>query len=766
MKKTIVLSSLLFYCFALHAQKQNNTPGSDFFVDVPTFIDLQNDSIIPITVYVHESECFNCTNDLNYIDISLKSASAQVFDYPLVFDTMQWSGFMSFFSDYSVQNIVLQSQSFIDSKPFNDDNHTILFTADTNWWIPPVPVVHITEHYFYFNFNIPYKVWSYYLNTDSVLDMHVYASIDNETDKEFWFRIFIRQNSIIHISDWSRGDSHFHSIFTQNNAENGLPLEASKVVAKISGLDWITTTDHSCDFDNYGQSMVQNWQDLGNAISYLNSSDPSFIFIRGIEASIKNNQEKVVHGLVYPNPQQPFSLPYIFDGGGDMLSTAITIDNMMDSLKKYNAFCYAAHPFSEGDALSVIVGGGVWNLGDSLSPINGQQALTIGSVIWNNLSSPSDIYDLSDSIVFKSPIYGLENLNLQNTLTCTDTERDPWNVEKQLEPFGFYERLETDYMHSFYRYSQNMEAYGFLLRKGLKWKNQNLAVNHWKMFLSAGSDAHGSFNYSNTDFFYGGLNGSMEENHPGAFSTLVYTPQGMGQNGEHVLQALKDGHCLLSEGPVVNMFLYNNQDTAIVGDDIIIANSELNNTKLHLQLLTNYYYGQSEKLVLYFYTKDSVYTYNLSVVTPTLEIALNDVFQQFNITLPYNQYVAIRAEWYCLKYYSLSEQPLYRRSQKRFIAATNPIWFNVQNMGAIASNEFKNEIKVIPNPAHDQCMVSVNKNKIRSLKLIDMVGRTYYPEYEAIGDNSEIFLTGIKLGIYIIEIETENAVYRTKLMIK
>jgi len=767
MNKTFLIFILFFNFYITNAQKQNNTPGSDFFVDVPTFIDLYKDSVIPITFYVHESDCFNCSNDLNYIDISLKPASSNNFDNPLVFDTMQWSNYMLLFSDYSIQNSALQSQSFLDSKPINDENHSILFTADTNWWIPVVPVVHITEHYFYFNFNIPYKVWSYYVNSDSVIDFHVYVSIDNDTDEEYWFRVFIRQNSIIRLPGWYRGDTHFHAIYTQNNAENGLPLHSSKVAAKMLGLDWITVTDHSCDFDNYGQSMVQNWQDLGNTIFNLNLSDSSFILIRGIEASIKNSQEKVVHSLVYPNPLQPFSLPYIFDGGGDMSSTVVSVDMMLDSLKKYDAFCYAAHPFSEGDALSVIVGGGVWNLGDSLSPFNGQQALSTGNVIWNDLNYNSDIYDNSDSLVFKDPILGLENLNLLNTLTCTDTDRDPWNVEQQNEPFGFIERLENDYMHSYYRFNQNMEAYSFLLRKGLKMKFQDPTVRHWKLYLSAGSDAHGSFNYSNTDFFYGGLNGSMEENYPGTFSTLVYTPQGMGQNGEHILQALKDGHCLLSEGPVVNMFLYNNNDTAIVGDDMIIQINELNTTKLKIQLYTNYYYGQNETLALYFYTKDSVYSYFPTITLPEMEIELSDLFTQFNIDTHSNQYFAIRAEWYCQKQFSTSEQPLYRRNQKRFIAATNPIWLKIDNTNAILSDvSLHHTIRVNPNPAHDKCTIYKCNENVKSLTLLDVLGRSYIPSYVVNGEKIEISVGSFNTGLYLIVLETEQSKYTTKLLIE
>lgn len=234
-----------------------------------------------------------------------------------------------------------------------------------------------------------------------MVDLHIYVSLDYDTDAEFWFRVFVYKDDFPQITNWYRGDTHFHSYFTQNLAENGFPLKSSKAFAKTIGLDWITITDHSCDYDNYGISMTDNWVRQGNEISNLNSEDNTFIFIRGIEASVNNSQNKIVHSLVYPNPEAPLSMPYFYDGGGDASSTNISIDNMLDSINKYNGFAYAAHPFAEGDKLSSLVNGDVWNIADDLSPQNGSAALSVGNVIWNNLSAPSDMYSTNPNYVLK-----------------------------------------------------------------------------------------------------------------------------------------------------------------------------------------------------------------------------------------------------------------------------------------------------------------------------------------------------------------------------
>ncbi len=352
-----------------------------------------------------------------------------------------------------------------------------------------------------------------------------------------------------------------------------------------------------------------------------------------------------MHALVYPDPLHPYSLPYLFDGGGDLGATSVTLRMLYDSLKWYNGFCYAAHPFAEGDKLPDIINGGCWNVKDNLLPQNGQPANSVGNVIWNDVYANSDVYQLNDSCILFYPLMGFQNLNLSNSLVCYDTERDPWNTNYQSEPFGFYALSESNYKHPMYRLKQNMEAYDAILIRSLRRKN--LMPNywkHWKAFLIAGSDAHGSFNYSSTDFIYGGIFGQMEDNHPGAFSTLIFAPQGMGAKGENILYALKNGHCLLSEGPILNMFLISNYDTTIVGDDTEIALNNLQLSKLHFDLKTNYYYGNSDKLIIYLYTRDTVYKYETYPTNSQLEINLITLFQLFDVPLMLNQYYAIRAE--------------------------------------------------------------------------------------------------------------------------
>lgn len=759
---------LLFVWLSINSfsQKQNNTPGSDFYIDTPTRLNLLKDSVIPITVYVHNSECTNCTNYLNSIDVSFKCASNQSFDAPVVFDSLSSSQFMNLFDSYSTQDNAWSSQSFLDSKPVRDPNHTILFTADTDWWIPPIPVVTINMHYFYFNINIPYSVWNQYLCNDSIIDIHVYATIDYDTDEEFWLRVFVSKQSFPKIQNWYRGDTHFHSYFTQNDAESGLPLKSSKVNAKHTGLDWTTTSDHSCDFDNYGISMQDNWNRLGNEVLSLNAADSSFIFMRGMEASIINSQGKTVHCLVYPNPDAPFSTPYIYDGGGDLTATTVNIDMLQDSLDKYHGFCYAAHPFSEGDKLSVSVNGDVWNISDSLSPQNGNPALTMGNVIWNNLAAPSDVYSSNLSMVYKKNIMGMQNWNLWYTLTCTDTDRDPWNTENNSEPFGFYEVPATNNLQTMYRFTQNMEAYGFLLRRGLRIKNSYPSVEHWKLFLLAGSDAHGSFNFSGTDYVYGGVSGQMENNHPGALNTLVYCPNKMGTNGQHVLQALKDGHTTLSSGPILTMTISSSLGTTLPGDDVNVEDLNENDVIIQLQAVSNNLFGSLTDATIVVETQDSSYSYSVNISNGSYAISLNDLFHQLFMSnnLPISQYVAIRAYIQTIKNYTTTEALYYRKQSEKYNSFTNPIWLKT---GLFTKYEFHftDNIKVYPNPATGPCFIDgIGSQDISSVSIISMSGTVYNIRLQPYSGKLMFNVESLPAGVYSIRISTCKGILIKKMV--
>jgi hypothetical protein len=190
-------------------------------------------------------------------------------------------------------------------------------------------------------------------------------------------------------------------------------------------------------------------------------------------------------------------------------------------------FAYAAHPF---DPISPIMRGGKWDLIADFSAQGGKQ-LPAGLV-------------------------GLEPWNRATSATANDV-RDPFCIRThqvandcfQLDAVANqYARLESGIKL----------AWQPLLQQGLASRTDGLDAPLFKPFLAAGSDAHGDLNYEATmdvtDFLGNAsrsLNGYAEDNALGRISTVVFAPGGMGPRGENVLRALRDGHTVGSNGPIL-----------------------------------------------------------------------------------------------------------------------------------------------------------------------------------------------------------------------
>lgn len=760
---------LFFFLSALNltsqnVTKQNNTLGSELFADAPYRIKKLNSNgslaSLPVYIYIHESECSGCNNELAYIDIKLKNATDVSFNQPILFDSYNQLQFLSLFKHKSFDDAAWGSQSVDNGLPTSSSSHTITFTSDTNWWIPPVPYVDITNRYFYFTFVIPPE---YLQNFNDIIDVEVTFGLDYETDQYVYLRIFRSDYSLPVLNNWYRGDTHYHTFFTQNLAENGLPPDAVKYYGALTGLNWLTTTDHSCDFDNYGVSMSDNWSRLGNAVASLNSQDSSMVLIRGMEMSVNNSAGNTVHALIYPNSYAPFSLPYIGDGNGDTQSSSVNINMMLDSLKKYNAMCYAAHPFAEDDKLSVVVNGSVWNLSDTIFPLNGSPHPSMGTVICNDLNSNSDIFSSSDSNMFSPYLKGLELWNLRNTISCTDGENNPWNAMYDSGINGFSELAFTDPMSHDYRFNQNLDVYKAILKRSLIQKNQDSLLQHWKFFMEAGSDAHGSFNYSNTDLT-GGVTGNVNDNAIGRLSTLVYCPQGMGLNGKNILEALKNGHCILSSGPIINTVLTNNSGNNILSsDDAIINLSDLTNWFLNFDVVTTPEFGSVNEILLFGGTENGEVSVSIPINTGSFQISLNSLLQQlFPSGIQNNKYFYLRTQLTTIKNYG-SLSSVYRKNFDVFNSYTNPIWIKINSITGINKLN-NNNIFVYPNPAKNNLFVKIESGiiKISKIQLISFDGKQVSCSYNIKDDKIQIDVSQLNAGLYYLIIIINNEVNNYK----
>lgn len=750
--------------FGQAVEKQGNTPGAELYADAPYHMQktdgLGDLNPVPIHVFAHGSAALGSNYELMNIVIKVKNASDNSFETTINFNDYTVEEFNDLFVNKSSYNADLDIQAFDESGAIKSPDYSIDFTSDSHA-LPPTTYVDITHDYWWFTILIPGEMLD---GLNDVIDFEVDFELDWEVDYQTYFRVF-RQNSDYPVIDnWYRGDVHYHGMYTQNDSEVGLPLDATKYMGKVCGLDWMTFTDHSCDYDNYGLGTHENWQSLGDEVAALNAEDDSFILIRAIEMTIKNSDNSQIHALTYPDPENPFGFPYVGDGDGDLIETDVTVDMFSDSLTLHNGFAYAAHPFSEGDELSFVIDGDVWNVGSEDFPQNGGEMPGGGGVICNDMSEDSDLFSSESDKLIKNNIVGGEIWNLCNDLMITSNEDNVWDVFNEGDD-DFYKLSVTDTEHHLTRFAHNRAVTEFIWKKGLETKNSNPDIQNWKFFMSAGSDAHGSFNYSTTDYFMD-VQGQITDNAIGKLSTLAYCPDGMGTNGENVLFALKNGNTIMSSGPIVSLEIdtdhTNDTPEIIVGNDQVIDYSQLSSTSLTLNASNSAEYGIVVSKTVTIQTETYPYTYSFPNSVGEYEVSLEelliDVFGEGNI--PMDEYFLIRAQLETYREYP--DVDIYKQNSTTFESYTNPIWLKINSPSSIS--EASNGYQIYPNPTNEFFFVRLLDNELGSFELVDMSGRPVLQESEF--QQKRIDVSNLPSGMYFATIRIGSKSYHEKLILK
>jgi hypothetical protein len=364
-----------------------------------------------------------------------------------------------------------------------------------------------------------------------VLDFKVTLVAQDWPNQDFYLRVRMSAPPQPRIPHWYRGDIHYHSGFTDNPAERGYPLDVTKQAAIQAGMDWVVLSDHSCDLDR--EKFAEEERE---AAKY---SDGRFRFIVGEEvttASVRGDSQVTLHMLALPSPDDPekgFPDPAhatgnaILGGDGSIASPAIPLKEALARIADAGGFAYAAHP---DDPISPLLRGGSWDLNeDFLAP---------------------------DGKSLAPPLVGLEPWNRATDLTA-DSARDPFCESQETAPSSCF---QPDPEASQYARLQKglSQSWLPLARKGLEAGPESGDGPGFKVFLAAGSDAHGDLNYEATmdvtDFLHRSLSrlaGYAEDNALGKISTVVHCPAGMGPQGENVLRALREGRSVLSNGPLL-----------------------------------------------------------------------------------------------------------------------------------------------------------------------------------------------------------------------
>lgn len=705
LKKRLALSRFNYKKDSDTLQKQSNTLFSESYADAPWRMKKTDNNgnlnSVPVHGFIHDADRIQgITLQVDYINIKIKNASDNSFGPPLKYNMLNDAAFKAMFSAKSPNDPQLEIQEFKPSSFISSTNYTMDFNEDSDLFGDNF--VEVDAPYWYFTFNIPPSDLAGY---EDIIDIEFTFSFSNFTigDEVIGLRIFRSDEDIPKLTDWYRGDTHLHSFFTQNSAEIGLPIESTIEAGRLIGLDWFTSTDHTSDYDNYGGGNVStNWSKIQQIVKNLNTVNNDFKVIAGQEVATNNAQGDLVHMLAYPSFSAPFSLPFLSDGNGDLTSTSSTISNVVSLLENSDGFSYAAHPFATADKLPTVpVGGGIWNLGELTFPANGQDfPVTGGEIICNETNSTSDILSLNENEFIKNRIKGAQIWNVRNGRTTpSGSELDPWNVVGNSTPFSVEDT--ASYSHHVKKFRQGQEIVNHVNKLGLIQRNSNENLTNWKMYISAGADAHGSFNFTNTDDF-GGF-GDINTNAVGKLTTIVYSPNGLGADGEHLLESLYNGNSTLSDGPIATIGISDNgndtESEILMGQDTIINTLALNDYFFNINYVSTNEFGDFTEFRIIAGTEDGEIIKTLQLPNTNgsnyLSYSLQNILDTLFVgsTIPDEKYFYIRAELETYKDYS-SNAAIYGTSYDVFHSFTNPIWIKLEEV--IEVTEF--ELDAFPNP--------------------------------------------------------------------
>jgi hypothetical protein len=390
------------------------------------------------------------------------------------------------------------------------------------------------------------------------LKVSVYYKDDwfNYTEDRY-LRVHVGNGAFPWPEDWFGGDTHYHSMYTNNLYEFGVPLPAVKLSAVAMGLHWLTVTDHSCDLDETGdgtysyatqqweytiqspsgiQTVYRNVNDYGSSwgstgADIADLESPDFRLYRGVEINLSSvdgdSWEKTLHTLFY-NPH------YIHSPYSGAIGERPVFPSLPDGLDMLatDGFAYAAHPIDDLSAewagLDFGVNGAAW--GDQ---------------------------DYSTALL-RGGFRGVEAFNTRATRYSTD-QNNPWaDFDAGVSP-------DDPYPNGLLA---GISLWDQLLRSDIA------SGSPRKVFFSGGSDAHGDMNYS----AHMSLDNYATDNAMGKVQTVVhvpgsYAPGSLPPIGE-ILTAFRAGRSVITDGPFLEIGLdrdgdgdWYETDDLMIGDD-------------------------------------------------------------------------------------------------------------------------------------------------------------------------------------------------------
>jgi hypothetical protein len=304
------------------------------------------------------------------------------------------------------------------------------------------------------------------------------------------------------------------------------------------GLDWLVVTDHSVDLSDenpYGEASRADgrWAQLGQEVAA--HSDDRLLLLRGEEVTLRGapgRGDDTLHMLVLGRAFEKL-IPGAWATKGMLWRVARLLPGFAPELY--------AHLFGPIYSLEAVLTG-VDRTGRPVPALSGrsvqdQQALAFAAHPRSMAQAPGGIWEFSD---LTQPLHGMQAWNgrMRHYARQQETPFDHW------QPAGEWAE-STD--------RAGIEAWDQLLR-------YKAGQDDPRFVLLAGSDAHGSFNYSEGWWLdWDGFR--ADDNALGRVRTLLYLPHrppGSRRSAPTVAEAvaaIRAGSCVLTDGPVLNLRL-------------------------------------------------------------------------------------------------------------------------------------------------------------------------------------------------------------------
>ncbi len=505
-------------------------------------------------------------------------------------------------------------------------------------------------------------------------------------DGDYWYcRVFRSSNRLPNIDrqHWFLGDTHYHTVYTDNGAEMGSPILPSAYAGLVSGLNWFAVTDHSNDFDSdedgenfkdglahapftrpQPRSVIAKWADFVDQAAAVNATG-LFSIIVGSEvnyAILKEDFPSVpedifCHALVYGLESLTTPLKGEGQDGMSLLSPIgkDAEEGASGNIPSANTSVYAA---SRG-------WGDTYTMAELLSFL---QSNVPGSAVF--LAHPIDEFD-------------------PNSVSWTMLkQRDPWYDEGGV--FVYEPGVASSYHHPLFK--------GFQFWNGQPCSGNGIGKNQSqiaagiskydsilqldlpafdpskKLFFIGGSDGHGDFN-SHTSrgekYNWDILQKRRDLVHVlGKVRTAVYIEDG-NCTPQSALNALCDGRAAATNGPMAIMTLVHGGTEYYPGDHVSIPRSQIPGLGLRFRWATSSEFGSFSAI-------------RLKVVGPTAvtaPITLTNVSDVGERTITVQSTLPGFSGWYALRVEAVTDetQALFQEpgTTYPYRCLTNPIWLEI-----------------------------------------------------------------------------------------